>query len=139
MPGPVAGNYAYFQEAFDVCSVKPQKPAEVLATKAEVSAANAAADAIVTWCAPEAYMNGDPLAADDRFTYDVFYSSDGGSTWPSAPNGASLSSRSYTHNNPSAGTYIYRVRAKSSCMTCTNCAGLCCSDYSTDTSSVTIP
>ena len=106
----------------------------------EVSATNAAADAIVTWCAPEAYTNGDPIAADDRFTYDVFSSSDGGGTWAAAPNGASLSSRSYTHANPSAGTYVYRVRAKSSCMTCTSCASaLCCSDYSTDTSSVTIP
>ena len=136
VPSPAAGNYAYFQETFDICSVKPQKPAAGYGRRRWRSGI----DAIVTWCTPEAYTNGDPIAADDTVHVRCLLFERRRRHVGGGPERGEPASRSYTHHSLSAGTYIYRVRARSSCMTCTSCAsGLCCSDYSTDTASVTIP
>ena len=67
VPDPDAGNYAYFQTTFDVCGVTPRK------SRTEVSATKAAGDIIVTWCAPTAYTNGDPIRADDALTYESYF------------------------------------------------------------------
>jgi type IV pilus assembly protein PilW len=132
VPAPDAGSYAYYQSAYNVCSVTPLKPGQPAATAY-------AGKVVLSWCAPETYTNGDVVRSDDRLTYDVSYSSDGGATWLAAPNGTDLSSRGYTHGGLSAGSYRYKVRAKNSCMTCTSCGLGCCSAFSTESASVAVP
>lgn len=137
VPNPDAGNYAYFQPPFDVCTVAPRAPVLTL-----VSAT--ATQALLSWTAPTQYESGLAIVADDVLTYDVYVKSAGGDPWPSAPVAADLGGLSFTHSaDLSAGTYYYMVRAKNSCPTgprpsvdsnmaleCEGVSGLDCSLFS---------
>ena len=92
VPNPDAGNYAYLQTGFDVCDFTPQAPEQVSAKDA---GAVPSSRGVPRRSTPD---GGLPLRADDALTYDVEYNN--GGAGGSAPDGANLSSRSYTHSSP---------------------------------------
>jgi len=103
------GSFAYYQPAFDFCSVVPEAPVLTLASAT-------AGGALLTWTEPTRYEGGLAVAPGDTLTYDVYVKTAGGDPWPSTPEAADLAGLSWTHAaDLLAGTYYYMVVAKNSC------------------------
>ena len=117
---PAAGNYAYFQD--DVRHLQ-RHTAEAGGGFGDGGGERCI---VVAWCTPDGVHERRPHRSPttrSRTMSSIRATAAARGRRPRT--GRICRSRSYTHRSLPAGSYIYRVRARSSCMTCTSCASDC--------------